>query len=301
MNTRLDEPTQQAARFSILSENVCSSVTGEEPPEIVIRPRRGWISIDWAELYRCRELLFFLMWRDVKIRYKQTVLGAAWAVIQPLFTMIILTVIFGRVAGIKSEGMPYSVFVFSGLIPWTFFANGVSGSGLSLVSQQQMLTKIYFPRLYVPTATAGAFLIDFAITLGLYAVILLYYGIAPSWQIVFLPGIVVLTVLAVLGLGYTLAALTVLYRDFRYVIPFMIQILMYASPVIYPPSMLPQPYRSLMALNPMTGIIESFRSSILGTPWDFTLLAISVGSTIAMLTFGLFYFRKTERRFADIA
>ena len=164
-----------------------------------------------------------------------------------------------------------------------------------------MLTKVYFPRLFVPTAAAGAFVIDLAITLGLFAVILAVYRVTPSWQIVFLPAILGLTLLAVLGLGYLLAALTVLYRDFRYVIPFMIQLLMYASPVIYPPSLLPEPYRRLLAFNPMTGLIEAVRSSILGKPWDFSLLAISATTTLFLAVFGLYYFRRTERRFADIA
>jgi lipopolysaccharide transport system permease protein len=269
--------------------------------ELVIRARTGWIAVDWAELIRFRELLFFLIWRDVKIRYKQTVLGVAWAILQPLFTMVIFTVIFGRFAGIPSEGQPYALFVFAGLLPWTFFANGVAASGMSLVSQQQLLTKIYFPRLFVPTASAGAFLIDLAINLGLFGVILLFYGVMPSWQVVFLPLLLLLTVLATLGFGFTLAALTVLYRDFRYVIPFMIQILMYVSPVIFPITMLPERYRMVLALNPMCGIIEAFRSAILGTPWNLGSLAISTASTLALLVFGLFYFRKTERRFADIA
>ncbi len=276
---------------------------GAEPelPEVVIRPRRGWIAIDWRELYRSRELLFFLTWRDVKIRYKQTVLGLIWAVLQPLLMMAIFTVIFGRFAGVPSEGLPYPVFVFAGLLPWTFFASAVPTAGMSLVSQQQMLTKIYFPRLFVPTAAAGAFLVDLAIAFGLYGVILAVYGVVPRWTVVFLPALVVLTVLATLGLCYLLAALTVLYRDFRYVIPFLVQALMYASPVIYPVSLLPPRYQWLLALNPMCGIIEAYRSAILGTPWNPATLAISTIVTIALFAAGLFYFRRTERRFADIA
>jgi lipopolysaccharide transport system permease protein len=269
--------------------------------ETVIRLRSGWIAIDWAELYRSRELLFFLTWRDVKIRYKQTMLGASWAVLQPLTTMVIFTVIFGKLARIPSEGIPYAVYVLAGLVPWTFFASGVAQAGQSLVNQQQLLTKIYFPRLFVPTAAAGAFLIDLAITLVLFAGLMLAFGVAPSRHVVFLPSVLVLTLLATLGLGYTLAALTVMYRDFRYVIPFLIQILMYASPVVYPVSLMPERYRAVLALNPMFGIINSFRWAILGTPWDGPVLAVSSASTFALLAFGLFYFRKTERRFADIA
>jgi lipopolysaccharide transport system permease protein len=271
-----------------------------EDAETLIRPRYGWIGVDVRELWRSRELLYFLIWRDVKIRYKQTTLGVAWAVLQPLFTMAIFTVIFGRFAGIPSDGVPYAVFVFAGLIPWTFFANGVMQAGQSLVNQQAMLTKVYFPRLFIPTAAAGAFLVDLLISFGLYAFILAACRIVPSWQVVFLPALIALTILTVLGAAYTLAALTVLYRDFRYVIPFMIQALMYLSPVIYPAGML-QRYRLLLAINPMCGIIDGYRSAILGTPWDLLSLVISSTSAVALFFFGLFYFRKVERRFADIA
>lgn len=272
-----------------------------ELPELVIRPRSGWIAVDWDELFKFRELLFFLVWRDIKVRYKQTVLGAAWAVLQPLFTMLIFSVIFGRVAGIKTGDIPYPVFVFAGLIPWGFFASGVAAAGQSLVSQQALLTKVYFPRLFVPTAAVAAFLVDMMITFGLYAAILAIYRIAPSWQVVFLPAVVLLTVVVTAGLGYTLASLTVLYRDFRYVIPFMIQILMYASPVIFPLKMLGPKLEAVFSLNPMCGIIEAFRSCILGEPWNFASLAISAASGTFLLAFGLFYFRRTERRFADVA
>jgi lipopolysaccharide transport system permease protein len=270
-------------------------------PELVIRPRSGWVPVDWNELLNFRELLYFLVWRDVKVRYKQTVLGAAWAVLQPLFTMMIFTVIFGRVAGFKTGDIPYPVFVFAGLIPWTFFASGVASGGQSLINQQALLTKVYFPRLLVPTSAVAAYLVDMMITMGLYAVILAAYRVVPSWQVVFLPGVVLLTVVVTMGLSYSLAALTVLYRDFRYVIPFMIQALMYASPVIYPIRMLPEKYQVVFSLNPMCGVIESYRSCILGEPWHFSSLAISVASGLALLAFGLFYFRRTERRFADIA
>jgi lipopolysaccharide transport system permease protein len=272
-----------------------------EPDELVIRPRSGWIAINWRELVRSRELLYFLIWRDVKIRYKQTALGVAWAVLQPLLTMLIFTAIFGQFAKIPSDGVPYPIFVFAGLVPWTFFANGVAQGGQSLVSQQQLLTKIYLPRLFIPTAAVGAFLVDMAISLGIYAVLLAFYRVVPSPGVVFLPILVVLTVVATLGLGYLLAALTVTYRDFRYVVPFMIQVLMYVSPVIYPVSMVPARFRALLALNPMAGLIEAYRSAILGTPWNPLTLGISSVSAVLLFVLGLFYFRKTERRFADIA
>jgi lipopolysaccharide transport system permease protein len=273
----------------------------DDPDELVIRPKSGWVAMDWSELIRGRELLYFLTWRDVKIRYKQTVLGMAWAVLQPLFTMVVFTVIFGKFAGIKTGEIPYPVFVFAGLIPWTFFASGVASAGQSLISQQALLTKVYFPRLFVPTAAVAAFLVDLVIMLSLYAVILAVYHVVPSWQVIFLPISLTLTLVATLGLGYSLAALTVLYRDFRYVIPFMIQILMYASPVVFPLSMIPSGYQPILSLNPMCGVIQSYRSCILGEPWNFPSLAISTASSFALLGFGLAYFRRTERRFADIA
>ncbi|MGB2985700.1 MAG: ABC transporter permease [Phycisphaerae bacterium] len=267
----------------------------------VIEPRRGWIPIDWAELFEYRELLYFLVWRDVKIRYKQTVLGIAWAVLQPVFSMAIFTIIFGRFAKIPSEGLPYAVFVYAGLLPWTFFGNGVTQSGLSLVNQQHLMTKVYFPRVFVPTASVGGGLVDLAISFVVYAFILLCYGVTPSWGVIYVPFLVLLTVMAALGFGCMLAALTVAYRDFRYVVPFMIQAMMYLSPVVYPVSIVPERYHWVLALNPMAGIIDGYRSAILGKPWNLTTLGVSTAVTLALLTFSMFYFRKTERRFADIA
>lgn len=272
-----------------------------EPPERVIEARSGWIPIDWSELWEYHELLYFLVWRDVKIRYKQTVLGIAWAVLQPVFSMVIFTVIFGKFAKIPSDNLPYAVFVYAGLLPWTFFSQAVTMGGQSLVNQQHLLTKIYLPRLFVPTASIGAGLVDLAISFGVYAIILAVYQITPSWQVVFVPLLVLLTVTAALGFAYTLAALTVAYRDFRYVVPFMIQAMMYLSPVVYPVSIVPERFHWLLALNPMAGIIDGYRSAILGKPWNLTMLGVSTAMTLVLLGFGLFYFRKTERRFADIA
>jgi len=274
--------------------------TAPEPQEIVIRPRKGWIAIDWPELWHYRELFYFLAWRDVKIRYKQTVLGVAWAVIQPVFSMIVFTIIFGNLAKMSSEGLPYPVFVYAGLLPWTFFQNAVTQSGMSLVGSQSLLTKVYFPRLIIPTAHVGAGLVDLAISFGVYGVILAVFGVAPSWGVIFIPFLVLLTIAAALGLGFVLASLTVTYRDFRYVVPFSMQALMYLSPVVYPVSIVPQRYHWLLALNPMSGIIDAYRSAILGKPWNFTTLIVSSGVTVALFVFGLYYFRKAERRFADI-
>lgn len=273
----------------------------ESRREMVIRARTGWRNIDWRELWEHRELLYFLIWRDVKVRYKQTVLGVVWAVLQPLLGTFVFTVIFGMLAKIPSDGLPYAAFVCAGLVPWTFFSNGVTLSGQSLVNQQHLMTKIYFPRLFVPTASVGAGLVDLLISFTVYAILLACYGIAPGIGVIAVPALVLLTIVSALGLGYLLAALTVAYRDFRYVIPFMMQVMLYVSPVIYPVSLFPQRYQWILALNPMAGIIDGFRSAILGKPWNLTTLAVSSSVGIGLFVLGLFYFRKTERRFADIA
>ncbi len=269
--------------------------------ETVIRPSTGWIAVNWSEIYHSRELFYTFVLRDLKIRYKQTVLGVAWAVIQPFTTMVVFSVIFGKLIGIQTGDVPYPLFVMAGQVPWTFFTNAVTGASLSLLSNHNLLTKIYFPRLYVPAATVGGFLVDLGIGLAvLFAILMPYYGWAPGWGLLALPFVVVLTFVAALGIGLILAAATVLYRDLRFVIPFAMQILMYVSPVIYKADILPRPIQYAAALNPMFGIINAYRSSILGSPWDLGPLAVSTASTAALLLFGLFFFRKTERLIADI-
>ena len=277
------------------------SVVEGELRETVIRQRTGWIAIDWRELFEARELLFFLVWRDIAVRYKQTVLGVAWAVIQPVFSMLIFTVIFGKFAKMPSEGHPYAVFVYAGLLPWMFFSNAVTSASQSLVNQQSLLTKIYLPRLFVPTAAIGGGLVDLVVSFGVFACLLAYYRIVPGWGALAVPLLVLLTVVAALGVGLTLAAVTVTYRDFRYVIPFMIQVWLYMSPVIYPVSIVPERWQGLLAINPMVGIIDGFRAALLGARWNLATLAVSAVSACVLLVYGLFFFRKTERRFADIA
>ena len=268
--------------------------------EIVIQPQKGWIAIDWNELFAYRELLWFLVWRDISVRYKQTILGGAWAVLQPLLTMLIFTFVFGRVAKLPSLGFPYPVFVFAGLIPWTLFSQGMPQAATSLVSQHQLLTKVYFPRIFIPTAAAAVYLVDLAISLALYAIILLCYQIVPSWTIVFLPLLILLTLITTLSIGYLLSAFMVFYRDFRHAIPFLTQIFLYLSFVIYPGSEIKTPlYRWILSLNPMFGLIMGYRSAILGVDWDFMCLTISTVVAVGTFVFGLLYFRRTERRFAD--
>lgn len=292
------------------STRLPDDASGENTPqELVIRARRGWIAIDWSELLRYRELLFFLVWRDIKVRYKQTVLGVAWAVLQPVLSVAIFSVIFGAGFGMKDKlppGLPFPLYVFLGVIAWQVFAGGLNSGGLSLVSQQHLLTKIYFPRLFVPTAAVGGLLVDMAIALGVFAVVMLYFGYAPAWTVIFLPLLVVLNVMCALGIAYLLSALTVSYRDFRFLIPFMTQIWMWVSFVAFP---VPESIRNspkwqwVLALNPMYGIISAYRRAVLGLTvgWNPLYLMSAIGITLALFTFGLFYFRRTERRFADIA
>jgi lipopolysaccharide transport system permease protein len=268
---------------------------------VVIDSKAGLAHV-LAEFLSRRELLYFLIWRDIKIRYKQTVLGGLWALLVPLLQTFLFTVIFGRFAKMQTDGnYNYTVFVLAGLIPWTLFSQALSLGSQSLVNQQHLMTKVYFPRLFVPTAAVGGCLIDFLIGLALYAAVLLYYQIALTWAIVFLPALIILTIFASLGIVYLLAALTVSYRDFKYVIPFAVQALMYASPVIYATNIVPAKYLPILGLNPMTGIIDGYRSAILGKPWDLSLVIESVIVSIVFFVIGVVYFRTAEKRFADIA
>jgi len=270
----------------------------------VIRPRPGWQAVDFGELWRHRELLYFLVWRDVKVRYKQTVMGAAWAILQPLMTMVVFSVIFGRFAGMPSEGYPYPIFLYAGLLPWTLFSTSVAKAGVSLVNQTPLLTKIYFPRLFVPTSGVGACLLDFALGASVYVGLMIWYGHVPGSSALLLPLLVLLTVITALGVGYLLASLTVTYRDFRFVIPFMMQIWMFLSPVIYPvtlPGETGHWFRWILRLNPMTGVIEAFRSVLLNKSVDAASLTTAILLGGSIFVFGLYNFRRTERRFADVA
>jgi len=274
---------------------------GGAPHETILQARTGWVPIDWRELSEHRELLYFLVLRDVKVRYKQTVLGIVWAVLPPILSMVIFTLLLGRLARMPSDGVAYPVFVFAGLLPWTFFANSVSQGSQSLVNQQALLTKIYLPRMFIPAATIGGALVDMAISFVVLAVVMGVYGQVPGLGVLAVPGLVVLFTCAATGVALALAALSVSYRDFRYVVPFMMQAWMFLSPVVYPLSQVPEKYRWLLALNPMTGLIEGFRSALLSKPWDWVSLMISGIVSLLVLAFGLFYFRRTERRFADVA
>jgi lipopolysaccharide transport system permease protein len=277
-----------------MSNNIIEIIT-------IIEPKKGWVPIDLKEIWDYRELLYFLTKRDIKVRYKQTILGGLWAIIQPVFTMIVFTIFFGRLAKVPSEGIPYPIFVYAGLLPWTYFANAVSASGNSLVGSANLITKVYFPRLIVPASASLAGLLDFFIAMLILGVMMIYYQFIPGIGILLFPFLVGLTFLCAVGVGLWLSALNVQYRDIRYAIPFLIQIWMFVSPVIYPVSIVDEKYQWILALNPMGGVINAYRASILGhLPIDWVLLAISTAIIMIIFLSGLYYFRRMEKIFADV-
>jgi lipopolysaccharide transport system permease protein len=270
-------------------------------PTFHIDPPSGWTAIGFRELWDYRELLYFLTWRDVKVRYKQTALGAAWAIIQPLFMMLVFSLFFGRLAKIPSDGIPYPIFTFCALLPWQLFAHALTESSNSLVANERLITKVYFPRLVVPIAAVLGGLVDFAVAFAILLVMMLYYGIVPTWAIVTLPGFILLAVMTALGVGLWLSALNVKYRDVRYTINFLIQFWLFATPVAYPSSLVPAKWRALYGLNPMAGVVEGFRWALLGkTEAPGAMLWVSVAVVIVILVGGLYYFRRMEQQFADV-
>jgi lipopolysaccharide transport system permease protein len=273
------------------------------PPERItlIRPSTGWVPLRLRELWEYRELLYFLTWRDIKVRYKQTALGAAWAVIQPFFTMVVFSIFFGRLARVPSDGAPYPVFAYAALVPWTYFATALTQSANSLVDHARLITKVYFPRLLVPAAAVLAGLVDFAIAFVVLLGMLLYYGVPITGRILTIPLFLLLASVTALGGGLWLSALNVRYRDVRYAIPFLIQFWLFASPVAYPASLVPAKWRPLFGLNPMTGVVEGFRWALLGrADAPDRLVAVSALTVITVLLGGLFYFRRVEKGFADV-
>ncbi|MGE0128194.1 MAG: ABC transporter permease [Blastocatellales bacterium] len=266
-----------------------------------IEPSSGWVSLKLAELWEYRELLYFLTWRDVKVRYKQTALGVAWAIIQPLFTMLVFSVFFGKLAKVPSDGIPYPIFCYTALVPWTLFANGLTQSSNSLVGSSNLITKVYFPRLIIPMSTALSAAVDFLFAFGVLIVMMIYYGVVPSRNILALPLFVSLAVIASLGVGMWLSALNVQFRDVRYVVPFITQFWMLATPIAYPSSLLSEPWRTIYGLNPMAGVVEGFRWSLLGLNTSpRPILIVSFLASLAILISGAFYFRRMEKSFADI-
>jgi lipopolysaccharide transport system permease protein len=293
MESKLAAPSEQAvAQAAVLPESV---------PTLIIRPPKGWSQLGLRELWEYRELLYFLTWRDIKVRYKQTALGAAWAIIQPFFMMLVFSLFFGRLAGVPSDNIPYPVFTFCALLPWQLFAQALQESSNSLVANERLITKVYFPRLVVPIAAVLGGLVDFAIAFVVLLLMMAYYGIVPGLAILYLPFFVLLAVMTALGVGLWLSALNVQYRDVRYTLNFLTQFWMFITPVAYPSSIVPEKWRALYGLNPMAGVVEGFRWALLGkTEAPGPLLVVSVVAVILILVGGLYYFRRMEETFADI-
>lgn len=268
--------------------------------EIVIAPRRGWAAVDLAELWAYRELLYFLTWRDLKVRYKSTVLGSAWAVVQPLATMIVFTVFFGMFVRMPSDGVPYPLFSYTGMLLWSYFSTALTSASVSLVGNASLLTKVYFPRPIVPAAAALGGLVDFAIACGVLVPLFVWYGVLPAASVVMLVPITLLTFILVLGASLWLAALTVQYRDVRHALPFLVQMWMFATPIVYPLSIVPERWRWIAAMNPMAGLVEAFRAAVLGRPMPWTALALAAAIAVVTLVGGALFFRRMERSFADV-
>ena len=283
--------------------NVEGDRIGEQEKGIVtlIHPSRGLVSLKLAELWEYRELLYFLTWRDIKVRYKQTAIGVAWAVIQPFFAMVIFSIFFGQLAKIPSDGIPYPIFAYCALLPWQLFSHALNESSNSLVANQGLITKVYFPRLIIPVAPVLAGLVDFGIAFLVLIGMMLYYGIMPTFAVFTIPLFLILAVATALSVGLWLSALNVEYRDVRYTIPFLTQFWLFATPVAYPSSLVPESWRALYGLNPMAGVVEGFRWALLGkAEGPGTLLVVSVMVVIILFIGGLYYFRRMEKTFADV-
>jgi homopolymeric O-antigen transport system permease protein len=266
----------------------------------IIEPQSGWRLLDWKELWAYRELLYVLTMRDIKVRYKQTVLGFAWAIIQPVMMMVVFSIFFGGLAKMPSDGFPYPIFVYAALLPWTFFANSITNSANSLVGSANLVSKVYFPRLIIPISSIGSGLVDFAIAGAILLLLMVYYGVSWTSNLLMAPILVAAAALTALGVGTFLAALNVAYRDFRYVVPFLVQFWMFVTPVVYPASLVPREWQWALYLNPMAGVIEGFRSAFLGSPFDVPGVLVSLGIALVSFVVGIAYFEKVERRFADI-
>jgi len=270
-------------------------------PITIVEPSQGWIGLNLHDLWEYRELLFFLVWRDIKVRYKQTALGAAWAVIQPFFTMVVFSLFFGKLAKVPSDGIPYPIFAYAALVPWTFFAQGLTQSSNSLVGSSHLITKVYFPRLVIPISSVLSGLVDFVIAFTVLIGMMVYYGFYPTAAIVFLPGLLLLALTTALGVGLWLSALNVKYRDVRYTVGFLTQFWLFATPIAYPSSLLSEPWRTVYAINPMVGVVEGFRWALLGTRTaPGPIIAVSALVSVVLLAGGAFYFGRMEKTFADV-
>jgi len=275
--------------------------TIEREPTVVIQPRQGFFSLDLKTLWQYRELLYFLVWRDVKVRYKQTAIGATWAILQPLLSMMVFTIVFGKLAKLSSDGLPYPIFAYAGLLPWQYFSQAISNSGLSLVQSENLISKLYFPRLIVPMAATLSPLVDFTVSFMVLLGLMAWYGTSATWGILVLPLFILLALSTALSVSFFLSALYVQYRDVRYTIPFLVQFWMYASPVVYSVHLIPERWRIIYSLNPMVGVIEGFRWALLGKAQpDLWSVAVSAMVVMGLLGAGLVYFQRMERTFADV-
>jgi lipopolysaccharide transport system permease protein len=273
----------------------------KEFPSVHIAARHEWLALDLPELWAYRELLYFFIWRDIKVRYKQTVIGAAWAVLQPLMTMAVFSLFFGRLAKIPSQGLPYPIFYYCALLPWTYFQTATQSATNIVVEQQRVITKIYFPRVVLPISAVLSGLLDFAISFGVFLVMMVYYHIAPTRAVIWLPAFMLLSILTALGVGLWLSALNALYRDVRYVVPFLVQFWMFASPVVYPSSLVAEKWRWLYGLNPMAGVIEGFRWALTGHGQPPGILLAASSAAVVLLVFGgLVYYHAVEGTIADV-
>ena len=278
-----------------------STDLGGAPTEVHIRPSTGWVSLRLKELFEYRELLYFLVWRDVKVRYKQTALGASWAIIQPFFTMIVFSLFFGKLAKIPSDGVPYPIFSFAALVPWSFFATSLTNTSNSLVGSANLIKKVYFPRLAIPIATVLSGLVDFGVAFLMLIAMMFWYRMVPTANVLWLPLLVLLAFVTSLGVGLWLSAMNVQYRDVKYVVPFLTQFWLFATPVAYPSSLLTGRWREVYALNPMVGVVEGFRWALLGTRTEaLGVIAVSSVTAVVILISGAYYFRRMERTFADV-
>lgn len=270
-------------------------------PTVIIQPSKGWLNLNLRELWEYRDLLYFLTWREIKVRYKQTAMGAAWAILQPLFTMLVFSLFFGRLAKMPSDGIPYPIFAFTALVPWMFFSNGLSQASNSLVNSSHLITKIYFPRLIIPISSVASGLVDFLLAFVVLIGMMAFYRVPPTANIVWLPAFLLLALVTALGTGLWLSALNVEYRDIRYTIPFLVQFWLFATPIAYPSSLLHEPWRTIYGLNPMVGVVEGFRWALLGSQTQPGPI-VAVSSTVALLVLlsGAHYFRRMEKTFADV-
>jgi lipopolysaccharide transport system permease protein len=275
-------------------------VTIPSPADIHIEPSRGWVALELHDLWKYREMIYFLTWRDVKVRYKQTVLGAAWAIIQPVFTMIVFSIFFGKLAQLDSEGIPYPIFSYAALLPWNYFSQSLSQSSNSIVGSAHLITKVYFPRLIIPLTSVVSGLVDFGISFLVLIVLMVYFQVQPTVGLFLLPLFLLLSAITALGVGLWLSALNVQYRDVRYIVPFVLQFWMFATPVVYSSKLLDEPWRTLYGLNPMVGVVEGFRWALLGTDPPKLMILISTIVSIFLVVSGIYYFRRMEKYFADL-